>query len=561
MALDDTIKNDDWRDVKIPVFGGLNKALDPDNLEMGDLVRGENICLIDDTILMANGFDPYHDTVDNDPWVGDAMKPFRYRLTDGTLGQILLTTSGLYRDSGSAWLQVAGGTFTGDKNNLFSVIAVPWADVIVFTNGLDPVQVYDPSSQTISNLQGPGGVAIYAKSVAVYDSSLFLFNTVESGTPRPQRLRYCDKGDITNWDTGVAGFRDLLDGTDPIMCGRLLGTYLIVYRTRGIHRVDISINDLERFQIDNMVPDNGVTSIESVVNIEKNRHLVWGRDNFYLYDGGFELEPIGSDVSDIVFEPYTADDGSGMFTGEDPQEVHKHHLMYFESINEIVAVYQSTGDGDLTSALLYRYGEKAWFTRKFPSRPVRGADLSSPYIHLSWDDLTGTWSDLVGSWLDLIGPVGTIYPIFASDLGGVETNTPTFKFDFVLTTQWVGAAVVATDIPTTFETKDFSEYPLSARMDWVDMRIDAPQEVTVEFSIDEGTTWNILRVFTTTGLTTVRLHRQIHYESIRFKITGFYWELKSMNLRVTPETEIGQTGSQPTFVGPFPAVLSIEEAL
>src|SRR3990172_1625864 len=103
MSLDDTIKPDDWRDVKVATFLGLNKALDPDNLESGELVRAENIRLVDDTIVPSIGFAPYLDTVDNDPWLGDGMKPFRYRLTDGTLGQLQFSTGGLYRDTGTQW--------------------------------------------------------------------------------------------------------------------------------------------------------------------------------------------------------------------------------------------------------------------------------------------------------------------------------------------------------------------------------------------------------------------------------------------------------------------------
>jgi hypothetical protein len=558
MSLDQTIKPDDWRDVKIPAFLGLNKALDPDNLEMGELVRAENIRLVDDTIVPAVGFAAYHDTVNNGPWVGDAMTPFRYRLTDGTLGQLLFTTRGLYRDTGTIWTQIAGGTFSGDLNNRFSIVSVPWADVIVFTNGFDPVQVFNPATQVISNLPGPGGANIYARALAIFDSSLWLLNTVENGVVRPQRVRYTDKGNHTNFDTGVAGFRDLLDGTAPLMCARLLGTYLILYRERGIHRVDISVNALERFQIDNMIPDNGVVSIDSVINIEKNRHLVWGRDNFYLYDGGFELEAVGDPVSKVVFEPLLADSiGEDiMFSAEDIEAAHRHHLIYLESLGEILAVYKSLDTTDLEAALTFRYKEKRWFTRKFLNRPVRGADSANAFVHVAWDDLVGTWNDLVGSWDDLTGPFGSVFPIFASSLGGASGDTTTFQFNVDLITGFVGLGVAAVGATRTLETKDYSEYPFGARLDWVDLRIHAPQEVTMEFSIDEGVTWDILRAFTTTVLSTVRLHRQIAYESVRFRLTGLEYTLKSMNLRVTPEDEVGMTETQPTFTGPGAPVTS-----
>src|SRR5688572_23338849 len=90
-------------------------------------------------------------------------------------------------------------------------LTVPWSDECVFTNGVDSPQFYDPSAVTVEAIPNlPSSGDTQCKSLALFDNSLFLINTTEAGQDFPQRYRWSDRADITNWSTGESGSNDLL---------------------------------------------------------------------------------------------------------------------------------------------------------------------------------------------------------------------------------------------------------------------------------------------------------------------------------------------------------------
>src|SRR5690606_34221514 len=158
-----------------------------------------------------------------------------------------------------------------------------------------------------------------------------------------------------------------------------------------IHRVSISDNPLKRFEIDQMIPDNGVTSPFGVTLIERNRHLIWGRDNFFLYAGGYDLEPIGDNIRTILF---------GENSEEHPDSIEVHRLFYIEEINEVWAAYQGSEDTDLVRLLIYRMREQAW-SRALLADPIRAAITPPTKVFLTWNDLVGTWAEQTKKWYEL----------------------------------------------------------------------------------------------------------------------------------------------------------------
>ena len=93
----------------------------------------------------------------------------------------------------------------GTAIDLPSMATWPADDYVIFTNYRDNVKVYNGTDcRDVPNLPSSGSCR--ARIVRVKDNHVILLNTVEGGTQYPQRVRYCDAGDYTNWSTGVAGF-------------------------------------------------------------------------------------------------------------------------------------------------------------------------------------------------------------------------------------------------------------------------------------------------------------------------------------------------------------------
>jgi hypothetical protein len=526
----DTIQPDDWHDIKIAPFTSVRLDDDPDNIQNHELTRAENLRFFNNTLKPPVDYAAYHTTA----LTGTPMAVYKFEGITGIRTTFLFTTSNVYYDDGTDWQSIYS-SLTGSVEDYFSVVGIPWGDQVVFTNGVDTVKVIDGQTNTVSDLTGPVANTI-CKSVAVYNSCLWLFNLNENSSAYPQRVRGSDQADITEWVAGVAYVNDLFESTSPIIVGVQMGPYLIVYRERGIHRIALSNNPTKTYDVDQMVPDQGVYSIGSVVQIDKNEHVIWGTDNLYKYNGGFGVEQIGEKIRDQIFGPLST---------EEPSQKHKRQFLYLEDLEELTAVYVPTDGTYPTYAVVGDLSKDSWTTRIF-THSVRGYSKIATTVSIGWDDLVGTWAAQTQAWNDFVTDVGNLLLIFASD-----TRTYSLAVDETGDNGTVTNKIV--------ETKDFSEYPFHGRLDWIDLRCSGGG-VTVQYSIDEGATWTTLAYFIAADEATVyRIHKQIVYESIRFRFqsASLSFALYSMSLRVCPEDEIVEA---PTLIG-YPTTESLNVLL
>lgn len=359
----------------------------------------------------------------------------------------------------------------------FHVIAehLPWSDEVVFTNFSDNVKLYthsDGLNGSVVDLTGTGLPAnTKCRTLTVYDNSLILAGLVESGTVRRSRFRYSAKGDITVWEGLEAGNTDLLDGFDEIMQALKLGPYLIFYRKFGITRV--SIGGAGRFQPDPVVPLIGVSSsLAAALMIDK--HIVFGTDRFFWYQGGFSIEEVECPIKDSIWGK-TGDLSTGVATGAMLTiPITKH--------NEVIFSYASSG-ATVTYPRFFANSGK-WARRSFAGGNHRitgyGIFQTSPDILLC---------ESVGDQI--------------------------YRYDYS-TNDDGGNSLVA-----FIETKDFAHPRFKLLHDFLIVGASGTGTLTVDYSVDKGISWtNLGSINLTATIDDFILYKQFECRTVRFRFSA-----------------------------------------
>ncbi len=417
--------------------------------------------------------------------------------------------------SGAAFKK--GVLLAGTADKHVFALTVPWTDELVFTNGIDKPQYYDPLTsevQVVQNLPSSGDTI--CESIALFDSSLFLIRTTEGGSNFNQRTRWSDKADYTEWVTGDAGSIDFFESAGDVKQAAKLGPHLIVYKSDSIIRGTAVNTTTKRFQWDTMVTAQGIISSAGYTDIG-DKHLVVGQNKIYIYRGGFDIQEIGQGVETLLF---------GVEAEMSEDQGHRVFCVYIEDRNSVLIFYQ-TGSGSFPNKCLRWHGDfnGAWTTREFTDT-IQGFGSAVESTAFTWNDLVGTWEDQAWLWSSsaLVGTSKTLL-LCASD-GQVE------EYDFT-TPDDDGTAKTF-----TLETPDFSHPNGFLRHDYLELR-GSSGSITVSYSVDGGVTFNLLEIVTIgTTPRKVRLEKQFIGRSIRYKIEGSSaFSLSWLNIRVSLETE------------------------
>jgi len=414
-------------------------------------------------------------------------------------------------------------TLTGTVENRIDVETIPWDDQFVFTNGLDAIQYYDDGTGVVGNVSGlPSSGDCLALSLAIFDNSLFLFNTTEGGDSHPRRVRYCDTADITEWTNGTAGYIDLYENSYPIITGKVLGPYLILYKQKGIRRLLPSQAASKRFENDGLIEDEGIFSINSVVSISNNRHAFWGRSNIYLYKGGFDMEPVGEKIKKQIF---------GASSNVDPSLHTMKKLYHLADKDELIISYQKVGDTVPKTTYRLNLLTQGWTgPREYTDGlwSMGHLENSSP---VTWDDLTGSWDTQDYPWVSTV-------------LSGVDSFRVIGGTNRVYQYNDTDGDDNGTSINYTVDTKDFEE-EYEVLLDWIDVKCTGSDDtdaskVTVYISADRGNSWVELgKCNASTTPQWFRLFKQItckHYR-LRFTTQSSAFALYEINRRQIEVTE------------------------
>ena len=383
----------------------------------------------------------------------------------------------------------------GSLENQVSYTVVASHDWFVFTNNIDIVKRYDGTDCVdVPNLPSTGNTV--CRAVAVYNAALFLFNTVEGGTEYPYRVRRSDQADPTNWTTGTAGKDDLADRASPIVCGVVLGPYLIVYREDAIVRGQFVGAGGINYVFDEMVSGDGALATNAVCAWD-NFHIVAGTANVYLYRGDFALEAIG----DKIFYKTFGDDGDMI-----PNARNKTFCVPVTELDEVWIFYASKSEYP-DKVLRLNVKDGIWYTREF-AEPFVGWGYFQAQDEFTWDTLEGSWDEQPWAWNSQMTQE------LALNINLCAANTSqVMQYDYDATLD-NGQA-----IEYIVETKDIRALDAKLRFDMLEAFI-AGNSIRVEYSTDEGDNWHLLGEVNEEKTTRIRLFSQFICNTLRFRFKG-----------------------------------------
>jgi len=351
-------------------------------------------------------------------------------------------------------------------------------DQIIATNNVDPPLVWGSSpANDFDELDSDGNGPEYsagkyidkAKFVTVFENSVFFGCTTEDGTLRPNRVRWCEFGDETTWDSGNAGYADIA-GKGQIDGGfGKKGDFLIIFKNQSTRQMWLAPGSDDVFANASLSSSIGGKAHESVV--------VDGDDNLYFFGSDRKFRKVGEGIiSDLI---------NDVVELINPTYVANVKGIYIEEYDEIWWSIPYGGDATANNKIIkYHCRDKRWResdieVSAFGSYSRQsGLDWASlPYD--SWDEWG--WED----WMTAEANIG--YPIdLASDYDGYTYAVHGGQKDDG--SSYTGYLVLGTDF-TSGQFKDLVEYK---RWDFSELYFrsgNEDDEVTI-YVKEDGGDWN-----------------------------------------------------------------------
>lgn len=392
---------------------------------------------------------------------------------------------------------VKAADFSGSLDILVSLAVFAPNDWLVFTNGVDKPQRYDGSTcEDVPNLPSSGNTI--CRAVGVFNEYLLLMRTTEGGTAYPQRVRWCDTADPTNWTTGNAGYQDLVDSEDFIVTGAGLGPYYIIYKERSIQRMELVGTDELLFNFTPTVAGEGALSADSVVDLG-DYHIFIGNANIYEYRAGFSYKALGDNIYDKVF-------GSrGELNSSYRQRA---FAVYVEELDEVWFFY-SSGSAEVPNYLLrYRQKDESWWPRQFADDMV-GYGFYQRTSAKTWQELSGTWTEQAWQWNSTLVLANSPTTLLCG-------NSPAQVYEY----DYSQSDDAGTDIPFLLETKDFHHPHYKIRVNLLEGLFKGTS-ASISYSTDRGGSWSTFATITPgANFSVQRMWKQLTVDRIRFKISG-----------------------------------------
>jgi len=404
--------------------------------------------------------------------------------------------------AGNAFVKAA--TLNGSDDEQLSFVTMPAFNWLVFTNGVDVVKYYDGAK--IANLPGlPSGGNTICQALALIDNYLILLNTKEGGTAYPQRVRWSDTGDPTNWSSGNASYVDLYNSEDFIVTSLPFGPYIMIYRERSIVRMEYVGSSTKLFNFDTLVEGEGVRSVDSVVDAG-GYHVFVGNSDIYKFQGSFDITPLSRKITNKLF---------GTAGEINPSYSSRSMLLYIEELDEIWLFYADANGKYPNKLARYSIQDDGWAFRDF-GIPITGYGFYQR-------DSTQTWAELVGSWAAQTWRWGDASLLANSPITNLLTNDATIgnrALDYDYTTTDDNGNPIA----WSFTTKDFFNPTNKIRSSFIEFAASG-SSVTIEYSTDAGLTWNKFGsatgiVMLSTDINIYRVYQQLVTKRIRFRFSG-----------------------------------------
>ena len=413
----------------------------------------------------------------------------------------------------NAWV-VQATVLTGSTSK--PMIAETWTpnDAVLFTNDVEEPQEYNPATGpgVIADLGGtataegplsPGTDSDIAAvgTLAVVNNQVFLADEyVDDGAgavERPQRVRFSEVADRTNWNTGNASYQDLWDTDDPIHGVIKLADAVVLVREESVGRYEYVGSTTQLWRDRAMVAGIGCIGKRAWC-VARGAVYFISEDGVYEYRGDFAAKRISEAIDPYLFGV------DGVLAA---QYRSRAWITYLAATNELLLMVPAAGSVSPNVMFRYNLTTKAWWRRDFPLGFYGFGFWRAP-TGVTWGTAAGTWGDATGSWDATIYGVNAPMLMLAGDDGQV------YAYDFAATDD------DGTAINWVVETGDVWRTNGSVLVDGLEF-LYRGGAVTVEYSVDHGLTWAVYGTVTGTAyLDRVTIAKQITSRQIRFRFSG-----------------------------------------
>jgi len=287
-----------------------------------------------------------------------------------------LTDSGVYKYANNDWVLI--GQYSGSDRVITSTTM---NDLFIFTDYYNNVKKWDGT--TMSDL---GGSPPKAKFVCTFFNHLILGFVQESGVQMPYRVQWSDTGNPEVWNSGNAGFYNIVDTTDWITGMCQMSDRLYIYKEHSIWEL-IYVGYPTMFSLSNIINDVGLVAPKSLVMVN-NKHVFLGNDNVYMFDGR-NLEPIGDPIVPLLY---------GYSAIADKQYISNSIATYVEELSEYwLAV--PTGASTLPNKIFrYHVPTKSWWILGI-DRQVTAFGRWYKSSSIMWSEVDTPWTDVEWTWM------------------------------------------------------------------------------------------------------------------------------------------------------------------
>jgi hypothetical protein len=256
---------------------------------------------------------------------------FSYEDNNGVLYPVAGTASRWFALVGGNWTDLSGGTLflNGGQNNQsrftsFSSSGFNW---VIGSNNVDQIYQWNSSLGTYQVI----AASPIARDVVTIANRVVSFNTVESGTRYPFRVRWSAFNDQTTWP--ALGFADLIDTGDSIvgcaLTSRLSG---VIYRQFTAWLIQaIAGGDSQAFTFDRIPSADrmaGPVGPGSVVVAEGHHYYLGIDGRVYQYNGS-SISPISDPIDPITRGLYNLSDPARFTSAYSP--VYRQLYFFFAS--------------------------------------------------------------------------------------------------------------------------------------------------------------------------------------------------------------------------------------
>jgi hypothetical protein len=404
-----------------------------------------------------------------------------------------------------AWVDITGTDLTGESDDLIDT-AVPLLTgdaILCITNGIDPIRKWTATGDT-SNLGGTPPVAKFIQEYATY----LVCANIQGGVDIDQRVQWSDTANPEEWSAGNSGAVDLVEDGEAITGLSVFGNFLCVHKKSAIY-LGALVSTSAIFRFDRKNTEIGTVANGSIVNLPTGEQIFLGVDGIHLFNGisaPLIQSPVNDEIRDMLNQEAATKAWGCLVIEEDEAWI-------------------GTPIGDQeTGETVYRYNYKTAVLYKDIRPSVNVAWRASTSAGLTIDEMTAP----MDSYSDRFD---------AGQLGGLAGEIHFGHTDGYTTVQSLSSNSDAGDsIPCEWQSKDFVSQEEGRLERWLELQMWAKGygTLTVEFSTDEGATWNSAGTITLTDVFPLDSAPQMFY----FDVVSSKFRLRFLNDTTTDTVEI-----------------------